>query len=184
MNSTLNAHRMYISCVNEAAIEVENIDVILPFINEQLGGWPILRGSTWNSSTFNLSRRLLTLAEHSNSVLFDVNTQIDQQNSSIRSIRLGQSGLALGSRENYFSESDVTRAYREFIRKLARALTNDTSMIDKDVNEIYTFEQTIARFVRTSNGESIRTTIDHLPTTINTNVSISSSGYILYGHSV
>ena len=171
---------MYVSCINEAAIEVEDIDIILPFINEQLGGWPILQGLGWNNSTFNLSRRLLKLTEYSNSVLFDVNTQIDQQNSSIRSIRLGQSGLALGNRDNYFNDTAVTRVYQEFMRELARALTNDTSMIDNDVNDIYTFEQTIARLVRTpaeqsdQSDKTIRTTIGNLPTAINASVSISS----------
>jgi predicted metalloendopeptidase len=190
LNSTLNARRMYASCINEEAIETENINVILPFINTELGGWPILQGSEWDSSTFNLSRRLLKLTEYSNSVIFNAGTQIDQQNSSLRSIRVSQNSLALGDRNYYFNESDVTRAYRQFMRDLALALTNDTSMIEDDVNNTYTFEQTIARFVLTAaeqsaqSNKTIRTTIDNLSTVIGANVSISHIDYSFYFHSV
>jgi len=88
LNSTFNARRMYASCVNEDAIEAEGVDVILPFINTELSGWPILQGSTWDNSTFNLSRLLLKLNEYSNSVIYNVGTQIDPRNSSFRSIRV------------------------------------------------------------------------------------------------
>jgi predicted metalloendopeptidase len=190
LNSTLNARRMYASCINEEAIEAENINVILPFINTELGGWPILQGLAWDNSTFNLSRRLLTLTEYSNSVIFNAGTQIDQQNSSFRSIRISQSALALGNRNYYFNESDVTRAYRQFMRDLALALTNDTSMIETDVNDIYKFEQRIARFVWTAAEQSaqsdktIRTTISNLSSAINANVSISHIDYSFYFRSV
>jgi membrane metallo-endopeptidase-like protein 1 len=177
---------MYASCINEEAIEMENIDVILPFINTELGGWPILQGSEWDSSTFNLSRLLLKLTEYSNSVMFGVGTQIDQQNSSIRSIRISQNSLALGDRNYYFNENDVTRAYQQFMGDLALALTNDTSMIEDDVNDIYTFEQTIARFVWTAAEQSaqsdktIRTTIGNLSSAINASVSISLRLFFLF----
>ncbi|UJR17718.1 hypothetical protein I4U23_004616 [Adineta vaga] len=46
LKATINARRMYTSCVNEDVIEVEDVDVILTFINRELGGWPILQGST------------------------------------------------------------------------------------------------------------------------------------------
>ncbi len=191
LNSTLNARRMYASCINEEAIEAENIDVILPFINNELGGWPILQGLGWDSSTFNLSRILLKLAEYSNSVIYNAGTQIDQQNSSMRSIRISQNNLALGDRNYYFNESDVTRAYRQFMRELALALTNDTSMIENDVNATYTFEQTIAKYVWTAAEQSaqsdktIRTTISNLSSAINASgVSISHIDYSFYFHSV
>ena len=190
LNSTLNARRMYVSCINEAAIEAENIDVILPFINTELGGWPILQGLQWDNSTFNLSRILLKLSEYSNSVFFNVGTQIDQQNSSVRSIRISQNGLALGDRNNYFNEINVTRAYRQFMRDLSLALTNDTSMIENDVNDTYTFEQTIARFVWTpaeqsaQSDKTIRTTISNLSSSINANVSISPRRFFLFPFSL
>jgi hypothetical protein len=88
LKATLNARRLYASCVNEDAIEAEDNDVILFFINTELGGWPILQGSAWNNSTFNLSRLLLKLNAYSSSVIYNIGTQIDEKNSSFRSIRV------------------------------------------------------------------------------------------------
>ena len=84
LKATFNARRMFNSCIDEDAIEEENVDVILSFINTEFGGWPILQGSTWNNSTFNLSRLLVKLSEYSNSVIYNVGTQIDEKNSSFR----------------------------------------------------------------------------------------------------
>jgi len=84
---------MFASCINESAIEEENVSVILPFIDTELGGWPILQGSAWNSSAFNLSRLLVKLASYSNSVIYNVGTQVDEKNSSFRSIRVRKFGL-------------------------------------------------------------------------------------------
>jgi hypothetical protein len=84
---------MFRSCINETAIEEENVSVIVPFINTELGGWPILQGSAWNISTFNLSRLLVKLTAYSSSVIYNVGTQIDEKNSSFRSIRVRKFGL-------------------------------------------------------------------------------------------
>lgn len=64
-------------------------------------------------------------------------------------------------------------AYRKFLYDLAASLTNDTSRIDVDVEEIYQFEKRISMFhwtpadQRARENETIRTTIDHLPTVFN-----------------
>ncbi|CAF1169584.1 unnamed protein product [Rotaria sp. Silwood1] len=83
----MNARRMYASCVDEDGIEAEGIDTILSFVNTELGGWPILQGSTWNNATFNFSRILLKLNEYWSSVLYNIGTQIDSKNSSFQGIR-------------------------------------------------------------------------------------------------
>ncbi len=88
LNSTLNVRRLYASCVNEDAIEAEGPDVYLHFVNTELGGWPILQGSTWDSSTFNFSRLLLKLSEYSFNVIYNAGTQIDEKNSSSRTVRV------------------------------------------------------------------------------------------------
>jgi hypothetical protein len=91
LKATLNARRIYASCVNEDALEAEGVNVILSFINKELGGLPILQGATWNDSTFNLSHLLLTLcqySDYSSSVIFKAGTEIDAKNSSRRNIRV------------------------------------------------------------------------------------------------
>jgi hypothetical protein len=69
-------------------MEAEGVDVILPFVNTALGGWPILQGSTWNNATFNFSVLLLKLAEYGNSLIYNAGTKIDEKNSSLQGIRV------------------------------------------------------------------------------------------------
>jgi predicted metalloendopeptidase len=150
INATVNARRMYASCVNEDAIETEGFAVMLSFINRELGGWPILQGSTWDESTFDLPRLLVKLCEYSDyssSIIFKAGTEIDAKNSSHRSIRVSQEGLALEDRTYYLTESNITQAYRKFMKDIALTLTNDISMIDNDVNSIYAFEQLISKVI-------------------------------------
>ena len=82
IRSINNARRLYDSCVNEAAIEASGPDALLSILNSELGGWPILRGSSWTSATFNLSRLLVKLREYSQSVIYSSGTSTDDKNSS------------------------------------------------------------------------------------------------------
>ena len=83
-----NVRRLYASCINETTIELKSVDEILSFINRELGGWPILEGSTWNHSTFNLSNLLISLHEYNKGIIYNVNTKVDLVNSSIYCIRV------------------------------------------------------------------------------------------------
>ncbi|CAF1552281.1 unnamed protein product, partial [Rotaria sp. Silwood1] len=173
IQSLINARRLYDSCVNETAIELESINTILSFVNNELGGWPILQGSSWNSLSFNLSRLLLKLREYSHNILYGCGTSPDDKNSSIYYIRVYQSDIGLEQRTNY-ENLRITTAYQNFIRDLARALTNDTSTIDADVTEIYNFEKNISKFhwtpaeIRARQNETVRTTIGNLSQTFST----------------
>jgi hypothetical protein len=88
IQSVNNARRLYNSCINEAAIELEGANAVLYFINNELGGWPILQGSSWNSSSFNLSRLLFKLREYSHNIIYSFGTSIDDRNSSAYYIRV------------------------------------------------------------------------------------------------
>ncbi len=83
-----NVRRLYASCINETTIELRSVNEILSFINRELGGWPILEGSTWNHSTFNLSNLLIKLHEYNKGIIYNVNTKVDLINSSIYCIRV------------------------------------------------------------------------------------------------
>ncbi|CAF3613336.1 unnamed protein product [Rotaria sp. Silwood1] len=84
-----------------------------------------------------------------------------------------QSDIGLEQRTNY-ENLRITTAYQNFIRDLARALTNDTSTIDADVTEIYNFEKNISKFhwtpaeIRARQNETVRTTIGNLSQTFST----------------
>ncbi|CAF3792998.1 unnamed protein product [Rotaria sp. Silwood1] len=174
IQSLINARRLYDSCTNETAIELETINVLLSFVNNELGGWPILQGSSWNESSFNLLRLLLKLRQYDLNIIYGCRTSTDDKNSSVNFIEVYQSNLALEQRTNYDQETKLTMAYRKFITDLALALTNDSTMISTDVDDIYNFEKNISKFHWTLDqqnarqNETVRTTIGNLSQTFST----------------
>ena len=92
LKAIVNARTLYQSCTNEDHIEAEDVYPILSVVNDELGGWPILQGSSWNASRFDLLATLLKLREYSNSVLFDMGTSTDEKNSTEYDIEVNRSG--------------------------------------------------------------------------------------------
>ena len=88
IQSLINARRLYDSCINETAIELEGVNGLLSVVNNELGGWPILQGSSWNVTSFNLSRLLLKLREYNYNVIYGCGTSTDDKNSSVNYIRV------------------------------------------------------------------------------------------------
>ena len=79
---------MYESCINETGIQLEGADPVLSFINNELGGWPILQGSSWNNSSFNLSRLLIKLRDYNHNIIYSSGTSTDDRNSTAYYIRV------------------------------------------------------------------------------------------------
>ncbi|CAF0891456.1 unnamed protein product [Rotaria sordida] len=172
--AVVNARLLYKSCIDEADIEATGVDPILSLVNTELGGWPILQGSSWSSSTFDLSNLFLKLRKYAYNIIYRVNTVVSEENSTVYNIEIGQSDLALGQKQYYANETNITIAYRQLIRELAMALGNDTSMIDHDVNDIFEFEKNISKYHWTDDeqraryDETVRTTFNNLSLTFNT----------------
>lgn len=76
-----NARILYDTCLNEDNIEAEDVTPILSLIDRELGGWPILKGSYWNNSSFDLLNLLVTLRKYSSNVIFAMGTSTDEKNS-------------------------------------------------------------------------------------------------------
>ncbi|CAF3841000.1 unnamed protein product [Rotaria sp. Silwood1] len=146
LQSIINARRFYDTCINETAIELESVNVTLSFVNNELGGWPILQGLSWNEASYNLSRLLIKLREYSHNMIFGFSTLADDKNSSVNFIRVYQSDIALAQRANYLNETKVTKAYRQFIHDVAVALRNNIEINSTEVDEIYNFEKQISTF--------------------------------------
>ena len=89
IQAILNARLLYNSCVNEIAIESEGADAVLSILENELGGWPILNGLSWNETQFNLSRLIFKLREYNHNVIYNCGTQTDDRNSSAYFIRVG-----------------------------------------------------------------------------------------------
>ncbi|CAF0725068.1 unnamed protein product [Adineta steineri] len=169
-----NARRLYESCVNEIAIETDGVDTVLSVVDNELGGWPILHGQSWDETKFNLSKLLFKLREYNNNMLFQCGTATDDKNSSAYYIRISQSDLALEQKQYYINESKITQAYKQFIYELAKSLTNDSTMIENDVRDIYEFERKISHFhwtpadQRARQNDTIRTSLHNLSRILNT----------------
>ncbi|CAF0909442.1 unnamed protein product [Rotaria sordida] len=180
LQSIINARILYSSCIDETEIDIGGIDPVLSLMNTKFGGWPILQGSSWNSSMFNLTNLLLKLRQYSYNIIFQIHSDIDEKNSSATNIKIGQGSLGLPQRQYYTNETNINIAYRQFMLNLAKALTNDTSMIDQDVKEIYEFEKNISKYYWTydeqhsRHDETIRTTISNLSRTLNTSFNFTA----------
>ena len=88
LKSVINARALYSSCIDEEKIELVGIEPVLSLINTEFGGWPILQGSSWNSTTFDLANLLLTLRQYDYNFIFGMGTGIDEKNSSTTYIRV------------------------------------------------------------------------------------------------
>lgn len=89
--SIVNARRLHDSCLNDTRIELEGVGGILALIDAEFGGWPILQGSNWNVSSFNLSNLMIKLREYNHNIIYQFSTAIDDQNSSNYFIRVRKS---------------------------------------------------------------------------------------------
>ncbi|CAF1518826.1 unnamed protein product, partial [Rotaria sordida] len=160
----INARHWYNSCINESAIEEEGANVILSFINKELGGWPVLLGDTWNESTFDFYRLILKLSQHNHFIPYTIETTIDRRNSSLRSIKIEPTtGLAVNLIST-IRDLEKIETYLKIFQKFAAALTNDLSTIRTDAIDVFTLELRILLSYLRSHTLNIafRTTIGNL----------------------
>jgi hypothetical protein len=79
---------LYDSCVNELSIESAGVETVLSILSNELGGWPILIGSSWDERKFNFSHLLFKLREYNNNIIYNCGTATDDRNSSAYYIRV------------------------------------------------------------------------------------------------
>jgi len=90
LQCVINARILYSSCVDEAKIETDGFLPVLSVLETEFGGWPILQGSSWNGSTFSLSNLLLKLRQYNYNIIFRINTDVDEKNSSSTDIAVSE----------------------------------------------------------------------------------------------
>ena len=88
LSPVINARRLYQSCMNESLIEERGAASLLALINGKFGGWPILRSSNWDEKSFDFAELLLRINDYATSIIFAIDTSINDRNSSIHSIRV------------------------------------------------------------------------------------------------
>lgn len=74
--------------MNEVAVESSGVETVLSIIDNELGGWPILNGLSWNESHYNFSNLLFKLREYNNNIIYNCGTATDDKNSSAYFIRV------------------------------------------------------------------------------------------------
>lgn len=82
LQCVINARLLYSTCIDEAMIEMNGTEPILSLIKTEFGDWPILQGSSWDNETFNLSNLLRKLRQYNYNIIFRINTDVDEKNSS------------------------------------------------------------------------------------------------------
>ncbi|CAF1425917.1 unnamed protein product [Rotaria magnacalcarata] len=180
VQSINSARLLYTSCINETALALEAESALLNFVDNELGGWPILQGSSWNESSFDLANLMYKLREYNQNIVFGFSTSTDEKNSSAYFIQLYQSDLALEQRSNYVNVTKLTDAYEKLIQDIASALTTDTTMVVSDARDIFDFEKNISVHhwtpaeERARQNETVRTTIGNLTELLNTTFDFKS----------
>ncbi|UJR22660.1 hypothetical protein I4U23_025699 [Adineta vaga] len=173
-----SARRLYSSCIDEDSIEMEDVDVIMPMVNKELGGWPVLQDSAWDESTFDFNRLMLKLSQYNNYMFYTVNTDADEKNSSVRSIYIRPSKLVLDNLMLYSNGTKREDAYSQFFEDFTLALTNDSSTISNDLTTLLDFEMDLFEYFVLIDEldilETVRTTLGNLSHTIR----FDSSNYI------
>ena len=94
----IKARILYKSCVDEAAIEADGIDTIMSLIDSELGGWPVLKGSSWNAAPFDLPNLLLKLRKYNNNFIYRIDTATDEKNSTNYDIEVSRIPVSFGPR--------------------------------------------------------------------------------------
>ncbi|CAF1487471.1 unnamed protein product [Adineta ricciae] len=182
LNSVQNIRNLYSSCVNESNIERDDIRGILSLIQNELGGWPILQQVKWNESTYSLMNVSVALSQYNEFTLFYILTYIDQKNSSIPSIYIGQGNLGLEDPSYYMNDTSITKSYRQFMRNVILTFDNHTSINNTDIDEIFNFEKSLAQSFWSKTQRSgllfNRTTFSNLSMLMNTSRYFNFSEYL------
>ncbi|UJR19267.1 hypothetical protein I4U23_022396 [Adineta vaga] len=186
LQSILNARILYASCMNEKAIETDSLKSILSFIDTELGGWPIIKGSDWSNLNYTLANHLLRLNLYSLNPLYTIVSTVDRINSSLYNIFIGQGHLNLQTKDLYTTENNITILYREVMREVVLELTNITLHIDTDIADMFALEKSIAQYFWTPTdlvyraNENSRIAIDNVTKVVNSSFDFSDFIHRLY----
>uniref|UniRef100_A0A8C1ZRJ0 Phosphate regulating endopeptidase homolog, X-linked n=1 Tax=Cyprinus carpio TaxID=7962 RepID=A0A8C1ZRJ0_CYPCA len=115
---------LYVSCMNESALEIVDAKPLLKNLKQKEFRWPVLgdalgSSSRWVESQFNLLETLAQIrSQHSKSVLIRLFVSPDDKNSNQYIIKLDQASLSLSSREDYITNTTEAQMYREALLRL------------------------------------------------------------------
>ncbi|XP_019873600.1 neprilysin-2 isoform X2 [Aethina tumida] len=138
--------KLYRACMNKTRIEEIGLSTIHQIFKD-LGGWPLLEGSTWNEGEFNWRESVYKFRKVGYSVdyFIDFSVGIDLKNSTKRIIDLDQASLGL--RREFlikgFNEK-LVKAYYDYMVDIAVIFGADREKAKTELRESLEFEMKLA----------------------------------------
>ncbi|XP_072902179.1 phosphate-regulating neutral endopeptidase PHEX [Hemitrygon akajei] len=181
IESEQDAKRLYQSCMNETAIELEDSRPLLHFLKHPHLRWPVLEASngpdgTWKEEEFDLLEALAILrGRFARNVFINFRVTLDEKSSSERILTLGQASLLMNVRENYMANSLRAKSIRHALLQLMIdvpiLLGANTTIAKDDMEAAMEFETKLAEIVfaeknRTSEAIHTKLSILDLQSTI------------------
>ena len=141
------ARDVYKACMDLDQIEKVGLEPLKQMLKE-MGGWPVLEGSSWDESQFSWIETVYTFRAHgySTDYLIDFSIVTDSKNSSWRVIDIDQASLGL-SREyliNGLEDHDVA-SYYNYMVNVAVLLGADRETASRELKESLLFEIELAQ---------------------------------------
>ncbi|XP_069975809.1 neprilysin-2-like isoform X2 [Penaeus vannamei] len=147
--ATKMVKNLYKSCMDTDRINERGLNPLKEILT-QMGGWPVVEGSSWDSSAFDwhtnvyINRKL----GYSLDYIFDFSVTTNIKNSTWRIIDIDQPPLGMPSRKYLlkgFNDSDV-QAYYNYQISMAELLGADRETAERELKESLEFEIQIANY--------------------------------------
>ncbi|KFB42374.1 AGAP001791-PA-like protein [Anopheles sinensis] len=141
------AKNLYKLCMNKTRIEENGIKPLLSIL-DTLGGWPVLKGDSWDmESTWSWEKSVIDFNNngYSTDYFFDFSIDSDLKNSTRRIIDTDEASLGI-SREYLVKgmENPIVSAYYEYMVDMAVLLGADEARAKRELLDSLNFEMALA----------------------------------------
>lgn len=150
-NATTKAKILYASCIDEEEIEKRAEKPLIKLLDEEFGGWPLLKNSSDKINETNLDWITLMgkLRQFNNEIIIGHNVGPHEYNASTYAIKLYPGTLGLSSADYYQnSSSRQYKSYVQLITRITQLLNAPNETIEKDINSLLEFEVKLANISR------------------------------------
>ncbi|XP_037075869.1 neprilysin-2-like [Pollicipes pollicipes] len=134
------------SCMDKETIEKQGLQPLHDILDE-MGGWPVLKGSAWDEDAFQWTEAVYQNRKrgYSDSHMFSFSVSADVKNYSRRHISLGDTSLGLGRKYliKGFNDSDV-QAYYNFMVEMALLMGAEPERAKQEMESALRFEMMLA----------------------------------------
>ncbi|XP_064611411.1 neprilysin-like isoform X2 [Liolophura sinensis] len=143
--ATKKAKYLYQSCVNETLIDSRGLNPAFTLL-EEFGGWPVVNGSDWDETSFDLVKLLAKLRLYNNKILIEQWVGSDDKQSDTNIIQIDQPELGMPSRDYYLKGRDdaVVKTYEDFARQVAIFLGAEPERAAREMKQMVDLEVALA----------------------------------------